>query len=118
MTASVSTSLNPGADSAVLLVLLPAVATDSDARIRNDTIDKLGALQQQLASTVRLLKIDEDTHPLVVRSFQAEPLPTFILVQQGVEVWREQIMFEDELFPAFLLQKLNAIDNIPRVLNK
>ena len=69
-------------DAAVLLVLLPpgagAAATDA-----------LAALQQQLGATVRVLAIEEATHPAVVRSFGPPALPACVLVRQGVELWRQ-----------------------------
>lgn len=66
----------------VLLVLLPIGA-------RAAATTALAALQQQLGAAVRVLAIDEATHPAVVRSFGPPALPACVLVRQGVELWRQ-----------------------------
>jgi hypothetical protein len=67
---------------AVLLVLLPLGEGPASAVT-------LGALQQQLGAAVRVLAIEEATHPAVVRSFGSPALPAWVLVRQGVELWRQ-----------------------------
>lgn len=66
---------------AVLLVLLPLSAGPARAA--------LAALRRQLGATVRVLAIDEASHPAVVRSFGTPTLPASVLVRQGVELWRQ-----------------------------
>jgi thioredoxin-like negative regulator of GroEL len=68
-------------DAAVLLVLPLGAGAAATAT--------LTALQQQLGATVRVLAIDEATHPAVVRSFGPPALPACVLVRQGVELWRQ-----------------------------
>ncbi|GAA4495926.1 hypothetical protein GCM10023172_08490 [Hymenobacter ginsengisoli] len=87
------TSLPEGA---VLLVLLPPAETSHPA--------DLGALQQRLGPAVRVLTIDEASHPAVVRSFGPPQLPTCVLVRQGVELWRQQGLPEVEALAALLAQ--------------
>jgi hypothetical protein len=72
-------------EATVLLVLLP-LATGSEATAARAS---LGALQQQLGPGVRVLAIDEATHPAVVRSFGPAALPASVLVHRGVELWRQ-----------------------------
>ena len=67
---------------AVLLVLLPLGAGPAEAVA-------LATVQQQLGAAVRVLAIDETSHPAVVRSFGAPALPACVLVRQGVELWRQ-----------------------------
>ncbi|MBD2767925.1 thioredoxin [Hymenobacter sp. BT664] len=74
---------------AVLLVLLPRVPADQ-AALRQPAQAALRALQGRLGSAVRVLKIDEATHPAVVQSFDSPELPACVLVRQGVELWRQQ----------------------------
>ena len=62
-------------------VLLPPGASAA-------TTATLVALQQQLGAAVRVLAIDEASHPAVVRSFGPPALPACVLVRQGVELWR------------------------------
>lgn len=69
-------------DAAVLLVLLP-LGVGAAATVT------LAALQQQLGTAVRVLAIEEATHPAVVRSFGPTALPACVLVRQGVELWRQ-----------------------------
>jgi hypothetical protein len=74
---------------AVLLVLLPRVPAD-EAAPRQQAHAALRILQGRLGSAVRVLKIDEATHPAVVHSFGPPELPACVLVRQGVELWRQQ----------------------------
>jgi len=67
---------------AVLLVLLPLGAGAAATAA-------LAALQQQLGAAVRVLAIDEATHPAVVRSFGPPTLPACVLLHQGMELWRQ-----------------------------
>ena len=69
----------------MLLVLLP-LAPGADATAARAS---LGTLQQQLGPAVRVLAIDEATHPAVVRSFGPAALPASVLVRRGVELWRQ-----------------------------
>ena len=71
-------------DTAVLLVLLPLPAGQATSA------PTLRHLQQRLGSAVRVLTIDEATHPAVVRSFGMPELPACVLMRQGVELWRQQ----------------------------
>jgi hypothetical protein len=68
-------------DTAVLLVLLPLPAGQTST---------LRHLQQHLGAAVRVLAIDEASHPAVVRSFGTPELPACVLMRQGVELWRQQ----------------------------
>lgn len=92
------------ADPAVLLVLLPptggAAGQPQQAALR--------ALQHRLGPAIRVLKIDEASHPTVVRSFRATELPACVLVRRGIELWRQPGLPEGEELAALLLSKLAA----------
>jgi hypothetical protein len=97
------------ADAAVLLVLLPPVGTAQP--VRAATLAAIQALQQRLGSVIRVLSVDEDSHPAVVRSFQPADLPAFVLVRQGVELWRQQGLPEGEFIVPQLLARLAEAPN-------
>jgi hypothetical protein len=97
------------ADAAVLLVLLPPVGTARP--VRAATLAAIQALQQRLGSVIRVLSVDEDSHPAVVRSFQPADLPAFVLVRQGVELWRQQGLPEGEFIVPQLLARLAEAPN-------
>jgi hypothetical protein len=70
----------------VLLVLLPpADSAATQAFVRT----ALHTLQQQLGTAIRVLRVDEATHPDVVRSFHDRGLPAWVLMRHGVELWRQ-----------------------------
>ncbi|MDQ2772335.1 MAG: thioredoxin [Bacteroidota bacterium] len=94
----------PAADAAVLLVLLPMVGTAPP--VRTATLAAMKALQQRLGSVIRVLSVDDASHPAVVRSFQTADLPAFVLVWKGGELWRQQGLPEGELIVAQLLARL------------
>jgi len=77
-------SLEPAAaQRSVLLVCTsaaPAYHADVDRLLEN--------LRSGLDATVQLMHINETTHPEVVRSFGFVVLPAFVLLRQGLELWR------------------------------
>jgi hypothetical protein len=82
----------------VLLVLLPPARAG-----QLPTTAQLDDLQRQLGPAVRVLRIDEATHPAVVRSFAVAQLPACVLVRGGIELWRQSGWPEDDAFVAALL---------------
>ena len=92
------------ADAAMLLVLLPPVGTAPQVRV--DTLAALAALQREVGAAIRVLTVDELSHFSVVRSFHAADLPCFVLMQQGVELWRQCGLPEGEGIGPLLLTKL------------
>ena len=71
---------------AVLLVMLPPLARHPlDQSI---SAADLATLQSQLGPAVRVLRIDEASHPAVLSSFAPAQLPTSVLMHHGVELWR------------------------------
>lgn len=92
------------ADAAMLLVLLPPVGTAPQVRVA--TLAALAALQRELGAAIRVLTVDEASHPSVVSSFHATDLPCFVLVRQGVELLRQGGLPEGEGIVPLLLEKL------------
>ena len=92
---------------ATLLVLLPGGVSDGAHRAPAATFAGLPALQSQLGAAVRVLVVTEASHPAVVRSFRATELPSFVLMRQGVELWRQRGLPEGETIGALLLSKLS-----------
>ena len=93
----------------MLLVLLPTVGPgikQETLLARNATNVLLNRLQGQLGSAIRILKIDEASHPGVVRAFDGRGVPAFVLLQDGAELWRQQGLPEGEPMAALLLSKL------------
>ncbi|OON66226.1 hypothetical protein [Hymenobacter sp. CRA2] len=99
MTASSSKPLPPASEAAVLLVLLPVARPEGQP-----TTAALEQLQHRLGSSIRVLKINEASHPTVVHSFHATELPACVLVQQGIELWRHSGL-PDEAVTASLLEQ-------------
>ena len=92
------------ADAATLLVLVPPVGTAP--QVRAATLAALAALQRELGAAIRVLVVDEGSHPVVVRTFYATDLPCFVLMRQGVELWRQGGLPEGEAIGPLLLEKL------------
>ena len=89
------------ADAATLLVLLPSVGTAPQVRVA--TLAALAALQRELGTAIRVLNVDEVSHPSVVHSFHATDLPCFVLMRQGVELLRQGGLPEGEAIVPLLL---------------
>ena len=98
------------AHATMLLVLLPSVGPGSKQEnllARNATNELLNGLQAQLGSAIRILKIDEFSHPGVVHAFDGRGLPAFVLLRDGAELWRQQGLPVGEPMAALLLSKLH-----------
>lgn len=92
---------------AVLLVMLPPLAGGGpDALPAAYSSTDLAALQRRLGPMVRVLKVDEANYSAVVRSFTPAQLPTCVLVHQGVELWRQQGLFQADEVVAMVLAKV------------
>jgi hypothetical protein len=79
---------------AVLLVMLPPLAGANAGQAAAYSATDLAGLQRRLGTAVRVLKIDEANYAAVVHSFTPAQLPTCVLVHQGVELWRQQGVFQ------------------------
>lgn len=53
------------------------------------------SIQTQLGSIIRVLRIDDASHPDVVQSFAITQRPAFVLVRGGVELWRQQGLLDE-----------------------
>jgi hypothetical protein len=94
---------------AMLLVLLPTVgpaAGQETPPARASTTLLLKALQAQLGVAIRVLTVDEASHPSVVHAFDGRGVPAFVLLRNGVELWRQQGLPEGAPMAALLLSKL------------
>lgn len=81
------------ARTAVLLIFMPPASATNQQRDNLKTL--ADSLQAQLGSQVRVLRIDQVTHPEVVQSFAIFQTPAFVLVRQGVEIWRQEGLSDD-----------------------
>lgn len=96
---------------AMLLVLLPTVGPGTQQEtplVRSATNLLLQGLQLELGTAIRILKVDEATHPAVVQAFDGRGVPAFVLLRDGAELWRQQGLPEGELMATELLSKLEA----------
>ncbi|RCR66356.1 thioredoxin family protein [Larkinella punicea] len=71
------------AKTVVLLVFVPNSGSQQDSV--NQLLDRIGAV---LGDRIRITRVDQVVHPEVVRSFGVHQLPSFILLKQGIEIWR------------------------------
>ena len=102
------------AHAAMLLVLLPAVGPGIEQETqptRTATNLLLKGLQLQLGAAVRVLKVDEASHPAVVHAFDGRSVPAFVLLRDGEELFRQQGLPEGAALVALLLSKLATFDN-------
>lgn len=93
-------------DAPVLLVLLPSAAADAAQAAWLASSDRLDALQNRLGTAIRVIRIDAASHPAVVRSFDGRGLPAFVLLQHGIERWRQPGLPDGEPTALLLLSKL------------
>ena len=98
---------------AMLLVLLPTVGPGDKQETqshRTATNALLHKLQLQLGAAIRVLKVDEASHPAVVHAFDGQGVPAFVLLRNGEELYRQQGLPEGAPLVALLLSKLAVFD--------
>ena len=77
------------AKSAVLLIFF--MATERANRPQRLLLTALAdSLQAHFMDRLRVLRIDKANHPDVVQSFAVSQTPAFVLIQRGVELWRQE----------------------------
>lgn len=82
------------ARSAVLLIFfMPSELVNRQQRAELTVL--ADSIQAQLGSLVRVLRIDEASHPDVVQTFAITQLPAFVLIRRGVELWRQQGLLDE-----------------------
>ncbi|WP_461141107.1 thioredoxin family protein [Spirosoma pomorum] len=91
-----------------MLAFLPPASSPDLLQQRTLLSQLVETLQQQFSGRVRILKIDETTYPEVVQSFSVKAFPTFVLVQQGVELWRQEGLPPDEYTSLLLSRQMNS----------
>lgn len=96
---------------AVLLCFMPPANSREAVQGRILLTNIAQRLQQRLPDQLRVLHVDASQHPDVVKSFTLRQLPALVLVQQGVERWRQenvQMGEEGTLIPQ-LLEQINGL---------
>ncbi|GAB2583646.1 thioredoxin domain-containing protein [Spirosoma areae] len=89
--------------SAVLLIFMPHKWADH--RQQASLTALADSLKVQFGGLLRVLRIDEATHPDVVRSFAIIQTPAFVLVRRGIELWRHEGMADESTF-MLLIERL------------
>ncbi|MCP1386308.1 thioredoxin family protein [Runella salmonicolor] len=84
---TVSHPIQIPSQSADLLIFMPSAPGENTLIASLNSLADL--LQNLLGTSVHVFKIDEMTYPGIVKSFDIFKTPTFVLVQRGVEVWRQ-----------------------------
>lgn len=86
--------VKPSTQSAVLLIFfMSRGSANLQGRVLLSTL--ADSLQRQFGSLLRVIRVDDATHPDVVHSFDITQTPAFVLVRQGIELWR-QVGMSDE----------------------
>jgi thioredoxin-like negative regulator of GroEL len=103
------------ARSAVLLIFfMPSDAINRPQRVVLSAL--ADSMQTQLGSLVRVLRIDEASHPDVVQTFAITHLPAFVLLRRGVELWRQQGLSDEATLVGLIRGLLTTIpvkDQLP-----
>lgn len=99
-----------------LLIFQPHPEARREAVVGTRLPDGLyDALQRQFGQTLRILKIDNVSHPEVMASFGVSQSPTFVLVQKGAEIWRQEGVSD---FDQLLVSLQDKVDSLPaEILN-
>ncbi len=83
------------AKTTILLVFVPTVP--SWDTVQEPSLPALiDVMQRQLGTSVPILMLNETLHADVILSFHVHQLPAFVLVQQGVELWRHEGMLDQD----------------------
>ena len=83
---------------------MPANLTNHPQRTLLTTL--ANSLQAQFGTLLRVLQIDDTDNPDVVTSFGITDTPTFVLVKQGVELWRQVGLRAEESLGSMIRQQI------------
>lgn len=93
------------AQSPVLLIFFRPL--EGDNRQERALLTALAdSLQKQLGEQLRILKIDQASHPDVVHSFAITQTPAFVLVRRGIELWRQEGLSDEATLVALIQNRL------------
>ena len=97
------------ANSMILLVFMPPKPASQSEQTQLKILTD--SLQQNMGERMRIVRIDESFLPDIFRSFEINDTPTFVLVRQGLEIWR-QVGIPGEDFQTILTERLreNSIE--------
>lgn len=111
METNATKSIIKSGSKAVLLCFLPPAASGESVQERTRLLALSQRLQQRLPGLIRVLNVDESLHPDVVRSFNLQQLPALVLVQQGIERWRQEGVqtWEELTLIPYLLEQVNGL---------
>ncbi|MFC5412080.1 thioredoxin family protein [Larkinella bovis] len=93
------------AKTAVLLVFVPPSLTQLLAV--NQVLDRV---RTELGAFIRITRVDQAVHPEVVRSFEVQQLPSFVLLKQGAEIWRHPGLLDAQELTRLLTERLQEDD--------
>ena len=92
--------------SAVLLVFMPsAPATHEQRKLLVQPTD---SVQGRFQTRLRVLRIDATNHPHVVHCFAVTLTPTFVLVREGLELWRQEGLPAEETLVSLIQDWLTS----------
>ncbi|UFH57116.1 thioredoxin [Spirosoma sp. KNUC1025] len=86
---------------------LPVLLTFLPADVKPVVQEMVAQLQPQLSGKIRVIKIEETAHPMIVQSFDLKQLPAFVLLLQGIELWRQEGLPETNLLALLPKNLLN-----------
>ncbi|GAB3321174.1 hypothetical protein GCM10027299_15290 [Larkinella ripae] len=92
------------AKTAVLLVFVPTVPTQPISQL-------LERVRAEVGDCVRITRVDQLMHPEVVRSFGVQQLPSFVLLKQGIEIWRHMGLLNSAELSRLLTERLQEAAN-------
>ena len=92
-------------ESAVLLIFFGplAVSTSQQRTVLTELAD---SLQAHFGSQLRILRINEANYPEVVQCFAVDEIPTFVLVQQGIELLRQEGLTDKDTLVSLIQNRL------------
>ncbi|RCR70531.1 thioredoxin [Larkinella punicea] len=81
--------------SAVLLIFTSSKRIDQLKRVEVRAL--ANSLQHELGDLLRIILLDEKSYPDIFQSFEITINPTFVLLREGHELWRQEGIPEENL---------------------
>lgn len=66
-------------------------------------------LKRSVGSSVQVTKVDTNAQPEIIRTFNVQQLPAFLLFNQGLEIWRHEGSLDEQLLSQLIQQKVNSL---------
>lgn len=66
-------------------------------------------IKKSVGQYVQVTKVDTEAQPEIIRTFNVQQLPAYILFNHGLEIWRHEGSIDGQILSQLVQQKVNGL---------